>query len=230
MIETRRNAAAVATVERLASSGNKGSRGFSPYMELEHAPYERTFMDYKIAAPRELTRFENRFYNTKRANVAARRLKRGGKRSGGEGGRGKKEERRKETRDEAKEREEEKGKKEWRTNPAGRAARRLPATSARAPGIQKCNDTSNWALETESSSTVFAVAAALLLTINGHSIRSARWIREKFTVIFLVVRAPARKPRGKNFVPAKPRLVSPYQPRSSLPFYNAKKGGRGRDS
>lgn len=85
MIETRRNAAAVATVERLASSGNKGSRGFSPYMELEHAPYERTFMDYKIAAPRELTRFENRFYNTKRANVAARRLKRGGKRSGGEG-------------------------------------------------------------------------------------------------------------------------------------------------
>lgn len=101
MIETRRNAA-VATAERLAkaSSGNKGSRGFSPYMELEHAPYERTFMDYKIAAP-SLTRFENRFYIS--APTCLKRRKK-------EGGGGKK--RGEKKRDETKEREEEKGKKE----------------------------------------------------------------------------------------------------------------------
>lgn len=102
MIETRRNAA-VATAERLAkaSSGNKGSRGFSPYMELEHAPYERTFMDYKIAAP-SLTRFENRFYIS--APTCLKRRKKEG------GGGGKK--RGEKKRDETKEREEEKGKKE----------------------------------------------------------------------------------------------------------------------
>lgn len=230
MIETRRNAA-VATAERLAkaSSGNKGSRGFSPYMELEHAPYERTFMDYKIAAP-SLTRFENRFYIS--APTCLKRRKK-------EGGGGGKEERRKETRrDERKggrkrEKGEEKRKRKGEARirqAAGRAARRLPASgaSARAPGIQKCNDTSNWALETESSSTVFAVDAALLLTINGHSIRSARWIREKFTVIFLLERAPARKPRGKNFVPAKPRRRRINLDRPFL-FTTRKKGGGGRE-
>lgn len=48
MIETRRNATVATKRLAKASSGNKGSRGFSPYMELEHAPYERRLWITKL--------------------------------------------------------------------------------------------------------------------------------------------------------------------------------------
>lgn len=128
MIETRRNAA-VATAERLAkaSSGNKGSRGFSPYMELEHAPYERTFMDYKIAAP-SLTRFENRFYIS-----APTCLKRRKKEGGGERREEKRNEtRRKKGRKKKGKRRGKKKKKRRGTNPAGSRSRGSTLTRERS--------------------------------------------------------------------------------------------------
>lgn len=74
---------------------------------------------------------------------------------------------------------------------------------ALAPGIQKCNDTSNWALETESPVYGFCQYAVLLLTINAHSVGSSRWIREKFNVIFLLSRTCVTA--RKDFVRRPPR-------------------------
>lgn len=74
----------------------------------------------------------------------------------------------------------------------------VESARALAPGIQKCNDTSNWALEMESPVYGFCQYAVLLLTINAHSVDSSRWIREKFNVIFL--RSRTCVTARKNFV------------------------------
>lgn len=60
MIETRRNACLSQRSGAREGISNKGSRGFSPNMELEHAPYERRLWITKLQV--EPNQIWNRFY------------------------------------------------------------------------------------------------------------------------------------------------------------------------